>query len=239
MIEKSESMTDEITLSESELPQIYIRIESAYELHLKKFGVKLPKLYRTADEKEFTIDAIVLCALAKYEGKDIPKSNLTKIVRNFYPETNDVQQARHLGRQNGWNIASERRGDTRAALASNSYRLVNLTEPYPEFNGIDGPRSARGGKDFEDLKSKFDFRCATCGSLEGEANFLNSAIVTKLQPGHMDPNFALSLENMIPQCEECNRAYLDKFIFDGNGRVSDINIKSYIWHKKYKEVKAP
>ena len=65
-------MTDEITLSESELPQIYIRIESAYELHLKKFGVKLPKLYRTADEKEFTIDAIVLCALAKYEGKDIP-----------------------------------------------------------------------------------------------------------------------------------------------------------------------
>jgi len=55
----------------------------------------------------------------------------------------------------------------------------------------------------------------------------------------MDPNFALSLENMIPQCEECNRAYLDKFIFDGNGRVSDINIKSYIWHKKYKEVKAP
>jgi hypothetical protein len=177
IIEKSGSMTDEITLSESELPQIYIRIESAYELHLKKFGVKLPKLYRKADEKEFTIDAIVLCALAKYEGKDVPKSNLTKIVRKFYPETNDVQQARHLGRQKGWNIASGRRGDMRADLATDEYCLLNLTEPYPEFNGIDGPRSARGGKDFEDLKSKFDFRCATCGSLEGEANFLNSVFI--------------------------------------------------------------
>ena len=227
-----------ITLSESEIPQIYLKIQGAYEEHLEELGVKIPKLYRDRDEKEFTIDAIVLCALAKYQGKAVPKSTLTKIVRSFHPETNDVQQARHLGRQKGWNIASGKRGDTRADLASDEYCLLNLTEPYPEFNGIDGPRSARGGKDFEDLKSKFDFRCATCGSLEGDANFLNSAIETKLQPGHMDPNLALSLENMIPQCEECNRAYIDKFIFDGNGRVSDINIKSHLWKKKYKEINS-
>ena len=231
-------MVDEKTLTKSEMPQIYKRVQKAYEEHLEKVGVKLPKLYRDQNQQEFTIDAIVLCALAKYEGEGIPKSSLTKIVRVFYPETNDVQQARHLGRQKGWNIASGRRGDTRAVLAVDEYCLVNLTEPYPDFNGIDGPRSARGGQDFEDLKTKFDSRCATCGSLEGEPNFLNSAITTVLQPGHMNPNFALSMENMIPQCGECNRAYIDKFIFDGNGRVSDINLKSHFWKNKYKEIKA-
>ena len=231
-------MVDEITLSKKEIPKIYERVQSQHEAHLEKLGVKLPKLYKTKDEKEFNIDAIVLCALAKYQGRGVSKSTLTKIVRVFYPETNDVQQARHLGRQQGWNIASARRGDSRVTLAAGEYCLVNLIEPYPEFNGINGPRSARGGDNFEELKSKFDSRCATCGSLEGDANFLNSAIKTKLQPGHMDPNFPLSIENMIPQCAECNRAYIDKFIFDGNGRVSDINIKSHFWKSKYKEITA-
>lgn len=229
-------MNREFTLSASDLKKNYLRVVSAYESSLKQFGVKLPKLYRDQDLAEFTIDSIVLCTLVKYQGEGVPKSALTQIVRHFYPDTNDVQQARHLGRQKGWNIASGRRGDTRAGLGADEYCLVNLTEPYPEFNGINGPRSARGGANFEELKSRFDFRCATCGSLEGSSNFLNSAIRTVLQPGHMNPNFSLSLDNMIPQCQECNRAYIDKFIFDGNGRVSDINIKSHFWKKKYKEL---
>lgn len=228
----------DFNLTSSEIPALYKKLEKSHQENLEKLGVKLPKLYRDENQGSFTIDAIVLCALAKYEGKGVPKSALTKIVRVFYPETNDVQQARHLGRQKGWNIASGRRGDIRVNIAADEYCLVNATEPYPDFNGIDGPRSARGGKDFEELKEKFSNRCATCGSTEGEPNFLNSAIVTKLQPGHMNPNFALSMENMIPQCEECNRAYIDKFIFDGNGRVADINIANHMWKRKYKEITA-
>ena len=169
-------------------------------------------------------------------GKGVSKDELTSVVRVYFPNTNDVQQARHLGKQKGWWIASGHRGDTGVQIANNEYCLVNVTETYPGFHGTNGPRSARGGADFNELKEKFENRCATCGSTEGEPNFLNKNVITKLEESHMNPILPLSLENMIPQCQECNGAYLDKFIFDGNGRVSDININNHLWRRKYRAV---
>ena len=43
--------------------------------------------------------------------KEVSKQELTDFIRQFYPETNDVQQARHLSKQKGYNIISGTRGD--------------------------------------------------------------------------------------------------------------------------------
>jgi hypothetical protein len=43
--------------------------------------------------------------------------------------------------------------------------------------------------------------------------------VVKLQKGHLDPEKSIKRDNIIPQCQYCNRAYLDDFVFDKKGRV--------------------
>ena len=220
------------TITREELPAIFKKIKANHTKYLNRYGVGLPSLMMSG---KFTKNAIVLGLLAKYEGQAVSKTDITNAVREQFPNTNDSQQARHLGRQNGWYIISGTRGDKSGAidLKAHEYCLVSLTEPYPGFLGAGGHRSARGGENFAELKAKFNFRCATCGSKEGEENFLNSSVVTKLQEAHMDPNGALDMQNMIPQCSECNRAYRDWFIFDGQGRVRDINYRSSRWRLKY------
>jgi len=221
------------SLLETEIELIYNKLKKEYEKNLKSKGIKLPELRKNG---VYIKDAIVLCCLYKYIGKGVSKDELTRIVRNYFPNTTDVQQARHLGKQKGWYIASGHRGDVGVEIANNEYCLVNLKETYPGFHATSGPRGARGGNDFQALKEKFENRCATCGSTEGKPNFLNKNVITKLEESHMNPSLPLSLQNMIPQCQECNGAYLDKFIFDGNGRVSDINLNNHLWRKKYRAV---
>jgi hypothetical protein len=225
-------------LTPSELPALYREIQKLHSAHLAKLGIRLPSLRRGAS---FTKDAIVLCALFKYRGQPVSKAALTNIVRSFDASVNDVQQARHLARQKGFYIVSGTRGDTSVTLESgaalrltaNDYCLVTLEKPYPGYAGMDGHRSARGGANFQEIKRNYGNRCATCGSEEGKPNFLNAGCVTTLQAGHMDPTKPLDEANTIPQCSECNRAYRDWFIFDGNGRVTDINMASARWQRKY------
>lgn len=85
---------------------IYIKIKEHFENHLKKHGVKLPKL---KDNKgKYTKNALVLVYLARFYPTTVvvTKSELTKFVRHFYPDTPDVQQARHLGAQSGWYVSA-------------------------------------------------------------------------------------------------------------------------------------
>ena len=225
------------SLSPRDLVHYFEIVKQHHQKYLAVAGVRLPNL---GPQSKPTKDAIVLATLCKYIRVPVSKLELTAVVRTYYPETSDVQQARHLSRQKGFFIISGQRGDGEyfagVKVPSGAYCLVSLEEPYPQFDGISGPRSARGGADFQELKQKFDYRCATCGSKEGEPSFLNRAKTTVLQEGHMDPTKPLELENMIPQCDECNRAYKDKFIFDGNGRTSDINIGSAFWRKRYRKI---
>lgn len=224
-------------INEKELKIIFEnKIIPSHITFLKQYKVKLPKLYISG---ALTKDGITLGLLTKYIKQPITKTELTRIIRKWYPNTNDVQQPRHLGRQKGWYILSGTRGDIlpeKMTLNNNEYCLITLEKPYPGYSGIDGHRSARGGINFQELKQKFDYRCATCGSKENEKNYLNKSKITKLQESHMNPNKSLTMENTIPQCDECNRAYRDWFIFDGNGRVIDINYNenSGRWIKKYK-----
>jgi hypothetical protein len=221
-------MNDSIKiLKPSEIENTYNLVSDFYNKYLKSYKVILPKLKNKSSN--YTKDALVLIYLAyNYPNqKIVTKRELTEFIRYFYPDVNDVQQARHLARQKGWYIISSRRGNhidileglknkTKNIPSEDFYYLVSLEEPYPGFKKRIQPKS----KDFEELKKKFDYRCATCGSKEGEPNFKNPRRITRLQKAHIDP---LNKESgFIPQCEECNRAYRDWFVFDNEGRVRTI-----------------
>lgn len=199
---------------EREIASGYNNASRAHEEVLRGFHVRLPSLHRGG---ALTKDGIVLGYLAYRMGEAVTKTRLTAVVSAFYPETTDVQQARHLSRQKGWNILSRRRGDVGTEdWPPDSYGLVSLECPFAGFR----PESRSAELDdaeWEALQDRFDHRCATCGSQEGHPNLRNRAAVTRLQKGHRDPSKSLSPQNCIPQCEECNRPALGKWVWDRNG----------------------
>lgn len=216
-------------MEEQEIKEIYETIiKPHWEKYLKKKGIKLPRLEKIEKgERKYTIDALVLVYLAKDypNNKPVSKKELTEFVRKFYPKITDVQQARHLGRQKGFYIVSGQRKNYKhiqkkkgIELKPGDYYLVSLEKPYPNWS----PERREGikNKDFKEIKKKFKNRCATCGSKEGKPNLKNPNRITTLHIAHIDPNDPQ--QGFIPQCDECNRAYRNWFVFDGQGRVRTI-----------------
>lgn len=204
-----------------EIESTYLMIRNYHDKYLKKKNVKLPELKKNG---RYTKDALALVFLAQgYPNtKIVTKKQLTEFIREFYPSVNDVQQARHLAAQKGWFILSGTRKDIASMeLKPGEYKLVDLENSYPGFTA--GRRVVVGGDGyFEALKAKYHYRCATCGSKEGERNFIWDNTITVLQKGHMDPNKPLEPGNIIPQCEKCNRADRNYWIYDEKGRVVSI-----------------
>ena len=91
-----------------------------------------------------------------------------------------------------------------------------MEQPYPSFKK--GHRITKTAN-WDKLKEQYGFRCASCGSRDGEPHFHWPATKTKLQKAHMDPNKPLSKGNIIPQCQKCNRADRNRWVYDGKGRV--------------------
>ncbi|MBI3335101.1 MAG: hypothetical protein HY001_01210 [Candidatus Portnoybacteria bacterium] len=201
-------------LTKREIQGIYKAIKSFHSKHLKTYGVRLPKL---KGQKGFTKDALILVYLARGYPKTqkVSKTELTQFIRTFYPQVNDVQQARHLGAQKGWYIAAGGRDNQVVHLKRGEYQLITLERPYPAFHGH---RVSQMGT-WEDLKVGYNYRCVTCGSKEGEPNIHWPPTVTKLQKAHKDPNKPLITGNMIPQCQKCNRADRNNWVYDERGRV--------------------
>ena len=203
-------------LSDREIEDIYNFVKSFHEKFLEKSGVILPSLRKSG---KFTKSALTLVFLAKDYPKTriVSKKEITEFIRKYYPDTNDVQDARHLGMQKGWYIASGTRGNSIDDLGYGEYKLVSLEEPHPNFKLH--RKEIVGELNWDEIKSKYDFRCASCGSKEGEPNFRYPGTTTKLTQGHMDPNKPLTKDNTIPQCEKCNRPDRNYWIYDRKGRV--------------------
>lgn len=87
-------------LPDDKIKSIYGMICDYYKKFLKLHGVTLPNLI---SGKGYTKDALVLVYLAQgYPNtKKVSKEELTQFIRQYYPNTPDVQQARHLGAQKG------------------------------------------------------------------------------------------------------------------------------------------
>jgi DNA-directed RNA polymerase subunit RPC12/RpoP len=207
--------------SKEQIEILYKEIETSWKNNLSKFGVSLPKL---KNGNGYTKDALVLVYLYKNIGKSVSKEELTSFIKQYYSNVNDVQQARHLGQQKGWFILSGTRGDIESKeykIKAGEYMLVTLEKHYPNFTNL--RRDYNETESFwEQMKKEYNYRCATCGSEEGKPNIHYPSSITKLQKGHKDPTKQLTKDNTIPQCEKCNRADRNYFIYDNKGRVIQI-----------------
>lgn len=209
-------------MTEKEIEKIYAMVSRLHSEYLQQSGVRLPSLQHT--NGKFTVDALTLVYLAQgYPNtRWVSKSELTQFVRRFHPNTNDVQSARHLGMQSGFFIVSTRRGNylpednPPPRERSTFYLLRTLEEPHPAFVA---QRRSVADTDFERIKQRYDYRCATCGSKEGEANLRYKRVRTQLQRAHRNPKLPLEADNIIPQCQLCNRADRNYWVYDKRGRV--------------------
>ncbi len=209
-------------LSDQEICDIYKIISEYHQKYLKKHGVKLPNLSKK--NGLFSKDVLTLVYLAQgYPNtKIVTKAELTQFIQLYYPDVIDVQQARHLAAQKGWFILSGTRNDnTSKELQSCEYKLETLEKFYPGFTAERRNENFTGDY-WEDLKKFYGYRCACCGSEEGKAHRYMTNVKTKLQKGHMNPNKPLEEGNIIPQCEICNRADRNYWVYDEKGRVIQI-----------------
>ncbi|MBQ7039275.1 MAG: hypothetical protein IJN39_01780, partial [Clostridia bacterium] len=154
-------------LTTQQILDTYKLISEFHEKYLKKHGVVLPNLNKG---NSYTKDALVLIYLAQGypDTKIISKTELTEFIKVYYPETNDVQQARHLGAQKGWYILSGTRNDnTSLNIPSGSYKLQSLTKCYDGFTA-ERREELYDGDYWENLKKAYGYKCACCGSEEGK-----------------------------------------------------------------------
>ena len=170
---------------------------------------------------EYTKDALTLVYLAQGypDTRVISKKELTEFIQKFYPDVLDVQQARHLGAQKGWFILSGTRKDNSSeSIKPGEYKLESLEKCYPGFTA-ERRIEAAGDDYWEELKKKYGYRCACCGSEEGKPHRYWKNTITVLQKGHKDPHKPLEPGNIIPQCEKCNRPDRNYWVYDDKGRV--------------------
>jgi hypothetical protein len=188
-----------------------------HKAYLEEFGVKMPALKAGGG---YTKNALVLVLLAEnYPNTGIKsKSDVTRFVRGFYPDTLDCQQARHLSLQAGFWIESGGRGSiTTATLKNGDYWLKTLDRPYPSFI----PNRREPIADWDDMLRIFDYRCGHCHSQEGRPHYRYKTVITKLQQAHLDPRLPLDWGNCIPMCQKCNQSYGNRFVFDDRGIITE------------------
>ncbi len=200
-------------MSPEEIEEWYKTLEEEYNTYLKKYGVKF---YKKDSGK-----AQWLIYLRKYQGKLVHKDTISQFVQSINSNAGKDQQVRHLA-SNGWYVLNK--GDkipgSDEKIPSGYHMLITTENPKPTFLFKSIKRAGRlAAKTFNDLKTVYDNRCATCGSQEGHPHFLEPDKRTELQQGHMNPNKSLTLDNSIPQCQVCNGIYLDDYVFDEKGRV--------------------
>jgi hypothetical protein len=212
-------------ISKQEIIDQYNFIQEYHNKYLKKYDVKMPALYNS--KGKFTKNALVLVYLSigYPKTRKVTKMELTTFMRNYYPDVPDVQQARHLGAQNGWWIVAGGRDNAVLIVERGSYQLYTLEEPYPSFKK--GHRVSEIGN-WEEIKASYGYRCATCGSKEGEPHLHWRGTITKLQKSHKDPNKPLTIDNIIPQCQKCNRADRNRWVYDDYGRVIKLADPSFV-----------
>lgn len=201
-----------------ELSPLLATLKMDWEVYLKPFGVKRV-IQLTTKSGEPIINSLVLCILKKNEGKFISKKELTTVVSNYTNKIyNDIQQARHLGLQYGWNIKQTK------VDGESGYILINTTEPHPYFQNV---RRVDSITDWDGLKKRYNHQCAVCGSVEGQYNLKFTHKLVKLEKGHMDPRKSMSDDNIIPMCDCCNQFYKNYAVFDKMGRIIDFNSQGF------------
>lgn len=197
-----------IYVSRADLEKDWEEIKRDWELHLKQYGVKLPRK-DTARWYQLTI-------LKHYQGKAVSKTDISEWIAKETGKQATDQQVRHLKTQNGWYVLN--RGDEYEGVKvpDKHHVLITTQKPYPKSN-LERRTAVKSGE-WETLKKTYDYRCASCGAKEGGPSLFDPRRTVKLQQGHMDPDKGLEPGNVIPQCGWCNQTARGDFVFDEQGR---------------------
>jgi hypothetical protein len=214
-VERRDPLGELPRLGHDALESKYQELKQFHERHLAAKGVWLPPF--TGRDGLYHQTALALIGLYCRLGLPVTKSELESFVRMYKDGARDVQDGRHLSAQFGWRVLSSHRRDFGTEdWPRSSYGLVSVTESHPSFR-----RQQDGDLTVEEwaiICDTFDNRCSLCGSKEGEPNLRAPAAMTEIQKGHRDPRKPLSIQNCLPQCQECNRTLRNKFEFDERGR---------------------
>lgn len=185
-----------------DLKRAHEKARRIHRTHLAAAQVEMPRWE--------TVAGMHLAVLIHFEGEWVHKNEVSDIVRSINEKAAPDQQVRHLKRK-GWNLESDGVG---------GHRIKSPHNPHPEHAMRRLQQSeVLSADDFERLKEAHGRRCLTCGALEGEPDPRYRDMKVRLQKGHMDPAKPGGAGNTIPQCQFCNRAYRDDFVFDEKGRA--------------------
>ena len=171
-------------------------------------GVKIPT--------EGTQEGDALLYLYNNMGLVVKKKDAEREIFSARGEqSKDLQSLRQLGTQKGFNILQGGHMYQGEKLKRGRYVLLGFenVNNFWSFN-----RRNDSGLDFDSLKEKYDYMCATCGSKEGKPQRYTERIVV-LEKGHMDPGKPMTMDNIIPQCNDCQTFYKDNAIFNERGQV--------------------
>ena len=208
-------------LSDEELENVINSTWNLIQDYHEKYGLTCHIGTLRTKKGKYLQPALALICLAR----DYPNTHIVTVdeLRDFYTrcteKKSDMQISRHLSTQLGWNIQNGT-NNTSQGLKRGEFKLISLESTLPDFKK-DRRKTFYTKKSFEDIKEKYDNKCACCGSEEGKPHRYWKSAITKLEMGHMDPTKNLS-GNIIPQCQFCNRQSKGKWIFDENGRVNGI-----------------
>ena len=200
-----------------------ILLYNAAVAKLTKCGsVKVPRLFGL-DGKTYTVTGLSFVYFYMNLRKIVLKIDLLKFLRLYGRCRNTMPNPRHFGMQNGmyFLVHGSYHPIKRCLLQPGEYCLYSIVRTHPRFikcNAIDR-RKTLNADTFERIKCNHCNRCGVCGSQEGELNFKNTTLVTKLEMGHCDPSKPLASKNCIPMCQYCNRVYKDKWVFNQRGIV--------------------
>ena len=85
-------------LTDQQIEETYRLIEQHHQEFLVSQGVRLPRLRQAGQYTKYALTLVYL-AQGYPHTRTVSKKELTEFIRQYYPDVNDVQQARHLGYQ--------------------------------------------------------------------------------------------------------------------------------------------
>ena len=96
--EQMQERSDPMRLTDQQIEETYRLIEQHHQEFLVSQGVRLPRLRQAGQYTKYALTLVYL-AQGYPHTRTVSKKELTEFIRQYYPDVNDVQQARHLGAQ--------------------------------------------------------------------------------------------------------------------------------------------
>lgn len=208
-----------------QIKNAYKNLTKAIQAHRLQNTVTVPVLFDK--HGKYTIAGLSIVFFFHNFRKIVHIRQLAHFLRSHKCCIHSNPNPRHFGMQYGFYflINNSYHPKNRQILKPGQYCLYSIAKPHP--NAIHKHRNTdqhlNNPHTWTALKKAYDYRCAHCGSIEGQHNLKNKLIITQIEKGHMNPNKPLDIDNCIPICTLCNHVYKDTYIFNKNGFIVDIN----------------